>query len=235
MWMAIPRGRISHPLFVEILDLVQSIFSPLNKSRTITRYEETIGQTLKNPQIVFYPFARTAFFAILENLNLPRGSKIILPTITIKPMLDIVQRFGLEPLFVDVDLSTGSWDEDLLKQALNHKPKIALLTYLFGVVPNLNEVVSILKDKKVVIIEDFSQAFGAKFEDQNVGTFGDFGICSTSTTKTLDTYGGAILVVNDSRYLNSLTQFRSELSKPKRKTLQIKILKNIYKHYLLNF
>jgi perosamine synthetase len=234
MFRAVSRGRISHPLSLEIMDFLQLMISPINRPKTIQKYEQKIGQTLNDSQILFYPLARTAFYAILKSIDLPLKSKVLLPTITIKPMLDIVENLGLEPLFVDVNRDTGCWDADALSDALKHKPKVALLTYLFGVVPNLDEIMHSLRSEAIVVIEDFSQAFGAKFKDKNLGTFGDFGICSTSITKTFDTYGGALLVVNNKKYLNTLKAFRSQMKPPSRRNLARKILRNIFFNLLTN-
>jgi dTDP-4-amino-4,6-dideoxygalactose transaminase len=230
----IARGRISHPVFTELTDLFQSLYFPLRNETWIDRFEKQVATSLGGNVPIFFPFARTALIAILQVLNLPRGAKVLMPTITIKPMLDVVVHFGLKPILVDVDVSTGCWDVDSLKNASKDKPELALLTYLFGVVPNLKEILPILKENQIVIVEDFSQAFGAKFEGKSLGSLGDFGFCSTSSTKTLDTYGGAIVLVKDKSHFNELKSWKSKLTKPKRLTLVRKIIKNLIRNIATN-
>ena len=227
----IPRGRISHPLFLEIIDLFRAVAFPSENKLLVKEYEKTIGRYLQTNESILFPFARTGFYAILKSLNLPKGSRILMPTITIKPMLDIVLNLELVPIFVDVDLETACWDLTSLKNALQQKPSVGLLTYLFGVVPNLEEILPQLKEKDIVVIEDFSQAFGAKFQGKFLGTHGDFGICSTSSTKTFDTYGGAIVIVKDQNSLELLKYHKNNLREPKKSTLIKKIARNI----VLNF
>jgi dTDP-4-amino-4,6-dideoxygalactose transaminase len=231
---AIARGRISHPVFTELTDLFRSLYFPLRNESLIDRFEKQVATSLNGSVPIFFPFARTALIAILEILNLPRGAKILMPTITIKPMLDVVIHFGLKPILVDVDVKTGCWNIQSLKEASQEKPEIAILTYLFGVVPNLKEILPILEDNHIIIVEDFSQAYGAKFEGQSLGSLGDFGFCSTSSTKTLDTYGGAIVLVKDKSHFNALKMWKSNLTKPKRMTLVRKIIKNLFRNIATN-
>ena len=91
-----------------------------------------------------------------------------------------------------------------------------------------------LENNDVLIIEDFSQAFGATFQGKFLGTLGDFGICSTSSTKTFDTYGGALVFTNDALQLDYLKRKRSQLTEPKRITLLKKILKNLVRNIATN-
>jgi perosamine synthetase len=230
----IPRGRISHPLFLEITDLFNALVFPTENDLLVKEYEKTLGSYLQSNDPILFPFARTGFHAILKSLNLPKGSKILMPTITIKPMLDIVLNLELEPIFVDVDIETACWDLNSLKKALEQKPSVGLLTYLFGVVPNLAEILPVLKENKIVVIEDFSQAFGAKFQNKFLGTHGDFGICSTSSTKTFDTYGGGIVIVSNKNYLEPVKYHKNKLRKPIKSTLIKKIIRNIVLNFASN-
>ena len=230
----IPRGRISHPVGVELKDLLISAFYPIRKPFLLGEYESRIGKHLETNEPIFFPFARTGFFAILELLNLPAGSRILMPTITIKPLLDVALHFNLKPILVDLNPNSGCWEVDNLEVALKDKPQVALLTYLFGVVPNLDEIIPKLSDAGVIVIEDFSQAFGARFKGKHIGTLGDFGICSTSSTKTFDTYGGALVFSKSQPDHEYLRNFRNNLQPPKRSTLLKKIIVNLVRNLATN-
>jgi perosamine synthetase len=230
----IPRGRISHPVALEVKDLIHSTLFPKMNSALICEYELAVSKYLKSDVPVLFPFARTGLFSILELLNLPAGSRILMPTITIKPLLDVVLHFRLMPVLVDLDVNSGCWDPKSLETALRNEPSVALLTYLFGVVPNLDEILPKLDEANVIVIEDFSQAFGARFKGKSLGTLGDFAICSTSSTKTLDTYGGALIFTKDKSLQEYISTSRNNLSPPKKSTLIRKILKNLVRNLATN-
>jgi dTDP-4-amino-4,6-dideoxygalactose transaminase len=63
------------------------------------------------------------------------------------------------------------------------------------------EIKKIIKNKKIVLIEDCAQALGAKINNKNVGNFGDFAVFSFHAQKNISTLGeGGMLVVNNKKY-----------------------------------
>ena len=104
----IPRGRISHPVALEVKDLFHSTLFPTKNPALIGQYELAVSTYLKSDVPTFFPFARTGLFAILELLDLPPGSRVLMPTITIKPLLDVVLHFQLKPI-----LSTWTLNQDV--------------------------------------------------------------------------------------------------------------------------
>jgi perosamine synthetase len=229
MW-PISRGKISHPIATELKDFFGALFSSTEDEMQITRFEADVEKFLEARNVIFYPYARTAIFCILQSLRLPKGTRILMPTITIKPILDVVLDLGLEPVFVDLDPHTGVWEMEQLLSSLRRGPRVALLTYLFGVVPDVQAIINLLQKNKIIVIEDFSQAFNADFLGKKIGTWGDFGVCSTSSTKTLDAYGGALVVVPNNESCSQLRLLRNQLAPPSRKRLLRLIATNLVRN-----
>ena len=79
----IPRGVIYHKVTESIGYLLQSLFMPLDRQDEIKRFEEAFARYCERDYCVAFPFARTAIYFALKNLDLPKGSEIIMPPITI--------------------------------------------------------------------------------------------------------------------------------------------------------
>ncbi len=227
---AIPRGVIYHDIFFDIKNLFKSIFYPLNKNGTINDFEEMFKDYIGSEYCVAFPYARTGIYFSLKSQNYEEGTEILMPPITIKPMLDVVLDLKLKPVFVDIDPDTLCFDLNDLNKKITNQTKAILITYLYGMVPNLNELIKFCNENKLFVIEDFSQCLNGKFEDKKVGTFGDIGVYSSSKTKTLDIYGGGLCVTNNSDLFRILQKFQKNLSKPKR----LRILKIVTTDLLLN-
>lgn len=226
----IARGRISHTVLEDVFNLGRALLLPINRRAHIATFEAVFAQRLGRRTCIAFPYARTAVHAVLQSLNLPKGSKVLMPPLTIKPILDVVRASGLEPVFCDLDLDTACFDARSLDEALRQRPRVAILTYLFGVAPDASVLIEKLRKGDVFIIEDFSQGLGAESRGRKLGTFGDVGVYSASSVKTLDTYGGGLAVTDDPRLAQILRETQQRLLPPSRRDLSRRILTDLVRN-----
>jgi dTDP-4-amino-4,6-dideoxygalactose transaminase len=177
-----------------------------------------------------FPSARIALYFSLKALNLPPGTKILMPPITIKPMLDVIYGLNLEPVFVDLDKENFAFDLDDLERKISSDTRVLFLTYLFGSVPDITRITEIVKENSLILIEDFSQAIGATFHGKKIGSYGAISIYSSSSIKTLDSLGGGFAVTNDSNLDAELLQSQRLLLAPKRSILVKKAFSNLVRN-----
>lgn len=225
------RGRFSHSIKDDVRALSFACFRTPTKF-VIAQYEDAMAQYVNARHCASFSMARTALWALLVSLNYPKGTRILMPSISIKAMVDVIEQLGLEPIFVDVDLKSGCVDLDSLKRSLVLQPKVILLTYLFGVVPNMDELLPTLRSASIFVIEDFSQCLNGEFRGQKIGTFGDASILSTSSVKTLDTYGGGLLFTDNSDLFEGIKSLRNSLPETKKSLVVRKILVSFAKNVL---
>lgn len=226
----IARGRISHSVWQEVKFLSFALTRPLTNEGKVRSVEEAFAAYVGRETCIVFPFARTALHATLSALDLSPGEKILLPALTIKPFLDVVRALGLAPVFVDVDLTSGSFDLESLEDALLEKPRVAVLTYLFGVVPDISALSEILAKNSVFIVEDFSQNLNSEWNGSRAGNFGDVSIFSSSSVKTFDTFGGGFLLTDSGEFEVRLRSIRDELRPPSRANLVKKILVSLMRN-----
>jgi perosamine synthetase len=230
--MAIARGNISHSVMDEIKSLFFSFFGTLDNVNKINEFEQEFAKYANRRFAHAYPFARTALYFTLKQLNLPKKSKIVLPSITIKAFIDVVLELDYEPVFVDSDPRTGFADLRHLENILQTRPQVLVLTYLFGIVPDLLEVKKLIEKYPVIIIEDFSQCLNGRSAGIKVGSLGDFAIYSCSAIKDIDTYGGGILFHDSEQIANIHYKFLSNLLPLSRRTLIKRVLLSFIRNIL---
>jgi perosamine synthetase len=227
----IPRGTIYHRLGESIQYILAALFAPLDRKEDISRFESAFASYCERQYCVAFPFARTAIYFVLKSLNLPKGSEVILPPITIKGILDVVMDLGLVPVYVELDCETINFQLEDLRAKVGPNVKAAIITPLFGLVPNMEEIVRPLRAHGVFVIEDFSQCLNGRFDGKRVGTFGNVGIYSASSIKTLDTLGGGMAVTDDPALYENLQRFRDSLAPAKRafliKKAWINLVRNV--------
>lgn len=230
MALPISRGRISHSVASEFGWLARALFSRLGSSKDVELAQDAFSTHIGRSSCTIFPFARTAIWATLKELDLPAGSRVIMPPITIKPILDVVVHLGYEPVFVDINPATACCDHDELQRAMATRPSVAILTYLFGLVPDVGTIMKILKENGVFVIEDFSQCLNGEFNGRRIGTFGDVAVYSASSVKTFDTFGGGFAVTDDPRFIEGLRRRQSQLGSPSRADLLRSIARNLVRN-----
>ncbi len=226
MQLNIPRGIIYHSLFQNFSSFVSALFKPLDNRKLVKKFERKFADYLGCKYGLAFPFARIAIYYSLKLKKYPAGTEIIMPPITIKAILDVVLDLGLKPVFVDIDRDTLGFDINKLASAITVNTKAILITYLYGMVPDLDPMIDLCKANHLYVIEDFSQCLNGEYKNKKVGSFGDVGVYSSSSIKTLDTYGGGLLVTNDTDLYHQLCEYQEELIAPSRSALIKKILIN---------
>ncbi len=229
---SLPRGIIYHRVIDDFKWLLMSLFSNLNKVSIVSKFECKFANLLGRKYCLAFPFARTAIYFALKAKNFPRGSEIIMPPISIKGILDVVLFLEMKPIFVDINPETLCFDEDKLQKAISNNTKAIIITYLYGIVPDIPSIVSICKKKQLFILEDFSQCLNGTYDNKKLGTFGNVGIYSSSSIKTLDTYGGGLLIVDDDELYLKLAGYKSSLTFCPRSFLINKILTDFIRNLL---
>ena len=99
----------------------------------------------------------------------------------------------------DIDENTHMIDINKLKKCINNKTKAIIVVHLYGLMPDMDEVVNICKLNDIYLIEDCAQAHGATYRDKKAGTFGDLSTFSFYPGKNLGAYGdgGGLATNND--------------------------------------
>lgn len=85
---------------------------------------------------------------------------------------------GCVPVFVDIDLETHNVDVDALEAAIGPKTRGIMIAHSLGNPFDVGRVADLCKKHNLYLIEDCCDAFGARFNGQNVGTFGDLATLS---------------------------------------------------------
>jgi dTDP-4-amino-4,6-dideoxygalactose transaminase len=224
MTLAIPRGIIYHRIRDDVAALAQAVGGPLDDAGVIADFEAAFASYVGRAGCVSFPSARTAILSALRIRNFAPGSEIVMPPITIKPILDVVLACGLVPIFVDLDPDTLCFDLDKLETAITPNTRSILVTYLFGLVPDMDRLMNICRAHDLFVMEDFSQCLNGAFRGKKIGSFGDVSVYSSSFIKTLDTYGGGQLVSDDRSLMEQIRAQRDSMPPPSRAIVLRKIL-----------
>jgi len=135
----------------------------------------------------------------IKSLRLPRGSRILTVANAGGYSSTAIKSAGFIPVYIDVNLSTGLVDLNLIREFDLRDVSAVVLTHLFGnPIGEIEKIIEYLKKVGVATIEDCAQAHGAKVSGRFVGNFADVSAFSFYPTKNLGALGdGGALITND--------------------------------------
>lgn len=133
----------------------------------------------------------------LEALGVGPGDEVIVPAHTFIASALSISAVGARPVLVDVEEDSFNLDPKRIEAALTPRTKAIMPVHLYGQPADLDPILDIARRHGLRVIEDASQAHGARYRGRRVGTFGDAGCFSFYPGKNLGAYGDAGGLVTD--------------------------------------
>ena len=141
--------------------------------------------------------------------GLKHGDEIIVPGFGYLAAANIGSLMGLKVKFADVDKDSYCLSVASVKEIITKKTKAVVTINTYGNMHELNDLSKILKQKKILMIEDAAESFGSKYLNKQSGTFGDIGTFSFHATKNITTGEGGLVVTNNKKFTKNLALYRS--------------------------
>jgi len=137
-------------------------------------------------------------------LDFKRGDKVICSINVFPSVPQSVRHFDAEPIFVDIEGKNYNIDlrnlEEALKKNKSKKLKAIILNHMAGHLVDLEAVYAMAKEYDVKVIEDASNAMGAKYNGNYIGNTGaDITVFSFAPHLCNSTVNGGMLVTKDEK------------------------------------
>ncbi len=146
----------------------------------------------------------------LEAFGIGPGDEVIVPAHTFIASALAVSAVGARPVLVEVDEASFNLDPARIEAAITPRTKAIMPVHLYGQPADMDPILAIARQHHLRVIEDASQAHGARYRGQRVGTFGDAGCFSFYPGKNLGAYGDAGgLVTNDAELAQKVRFLRN--------------------------
>lgn len=125
------------------------------------------------------------------------GSEIIVPALTYWASAFQAFSLGADVKYVDIDKDTLCISPQKIEEKITKKTKAIVVVHLYGHPCQMDQIMDIARKHKVYVIEDFSHAHGALFQNRLCGSIGDIAIASCMREKALPLPEGGIICTNN--------------------------------------
>src|SRR3989344_452427 len=181
----------------------------ITQGPAIERFEVVLAKAAGTKYAVALNSGTAALHAAYFAAGVRRGDEVIVPALTFAATANAALYLGAKPVFADSDPHTGNMDVADARKKTTTKTKAIVPVDYGGRPVDLRAFRALAKKRKLVLIEDAAQAFGAQYRGKRVGTHADMTMFSFHPVKSITTGEGGIIVTNNKKYADALRLFRN--------------------------
>ncbi len=204
--------RPSMPSYEEYIEAIK----PLWDSHWITnmgtyhrQLEKELKEYLDVPGLSLMVNGHMALELAIQAFNFPEGAEVITTPFTFISTTHAIVRNRLKPVFCDVKLSDGTIDETKIEDLITENTVAILPVHVYGNVCNVEEIQRIADKYSLKVIYDAAHAFGVKYKEKGIGSYGDASIFSFHATKVFNTIEGGAVAFSDPKMYDKLYNLKN--------------------------
>jgi 8-amino-3,8-dideoxy-alpha-D-manno-octulosonate transaminase len=158
--------------------------------------EEAVCKTFGCNHAMLLSSGTAALTTAMAALGIGYGDEVIMPAFTFVASFEAVISVGAVPVMVDVD-DTLTLNPDAVKAAITSKTKAVMPVHMCGSMADMDALLAICKQHKLILLEDACQAIGGTYKGKKLGTIGDVGTFSFDFVKIITCGEGGVVMTNN--------------------------------------
>ena len=183
----------------------------LTQSKKVLEFEKKWSKWLGVKYSIFVNSGSSANYLTMLALKIIHGEKgeVIVPSLTwVSDIVSVINN-GFKPVFVDINLDNLCMDETHLLKSLTKKTKAVFITHAQGFNGLSENLLKVLKKRKILLIEDVCESHGATFNGRKLGSFGEISNFSFYYAHHLSTIEGGMICTNNKKIYETVRMLRS--------------------------
>ena len=193
----------------EIKEVIESgrIMGPGGKIR---EFEEAIENAYDVKHAVMVTSGTAALHTALASMGVTEGDEVITTPMTDMGTVSAILALHAIPVFADIALNTRLISPTSARERITERTRSIITVHMAGNVCDLDAFMEISKETGVKILEDCSQAHGARHCRRFVGTIGHAAGFSMNESKQISCGDGGYVTTNDDRIGEIAGKFRDK-------------------------
>lgn len=206
--------RVPYGLSVHGREEINAVLKVLKNSTQMGKhvydFERKVAKLFDKKYGLMVNSGSSALLLAMESLGLPRGSEIITPALTFSTTVSYIVKNGLIPVFVDVEEGTYCININNVKKLITKKTRAIVAPHLMGNIVDWGKIKNIIKNKKILIIEDSADTLGATLKGNSTGKLADISITSFYGSHIINCAGnGGMVCFNNKKLYEKAKLLRS--------------------------
>jgi dTDP-4-amino-4,6-dideoxygalactose transaminase len=141
--------------------------------------------------------------------GIKQNHEVLCSSLTFVADANCIKYVGAKPQFVDIS-SYKNWNMSVndIKKKIKRNTKAIIMTHYAGYPCEIAKIKKIVKQNKLILIEDACHTIFSKFKKKYLGTYGDLGVFSLYGNKNITTGEGGI-VIGKKEYIKKIKILRN--------------------------
>ena len=146
----------------QVLEVFQNeVFCSVDpRASKVKEFEKLFAEYIGVKYALSFSSGTTAQHASLVAAGVGEGDEVIVPPLTFVSTAYTVTLAGATPVFVDVDDNSITLNPEKIKNAITDKTKAIVPVHWFGYPADMDKIMSIARENKLMVIEDCAHGFG---------------------------------------------------------------------------
>ncbi len=158
-------------------------------------FEGEFAQYTRVPYCIGVSNGTMAIEIGLKALGVNKGDGVLTVANAGMQSTEVIRDIGAIPQFVEIDPHTLTMSPESLENEINSQSRVVIATHLYGRVADIPALKNVADRRGLPILEDCSQANGARLNGNSVGTSGAIGCFCFSPARNLGALGEAGVIV----------------------------------------
>lgn len=202
--------RSSMPEFSEFCDEIKCLWDShwlTNMGVKHKEFEAKLTEYLGVGNAALYVNGHLALENIIAAFSFPEGAEVITTPFTFASTTHAIVRNKLKPVFCDINPTDYTMDADKIEALITDKTVAIVPVHVYGNICDVEKIEKIAKSHGLRVIYDAAHAFGVRYKDRGIASFGDASMFSFHATKVFNTIEGGAVCYGD----DTLTEILKDL------------------------
>lgn len=161
-------------------------------------FEREYAEALGRDRAIALMNGTVALELSLRMLGIGPGDEVVVTPRSFIASASCVALLGARPVFADIDPVSGNLTAQTIERALTPRTRAVLLVHLAGWPCEMDDILALAEQRRLIVIEDCAQAHGATYKGKEIGSFGYAAAFSFCQDKIITTGGeGGLLATDD--------------------------------------
>ena len=178
-------------------DILKTNFKAKYSKQVVKHFESKFANKFNSKYGIACCNGTATLHGILMGMGIDKYDEVITTPLTMSATALSILHSNALPVFADVDPNTFQIDPKSIEDKITDKTKAIMTVSLYGLSPEMDEIMKIANKYNLYVIEDNAQCFLGEYKNQLVGTFGDASSFSFQNTKHMTTGEGGMIITNN--------------------------------------